>query len=238
MAQPTCHVVSLGPVEYCEAWRLQRGLVEAVKAGEASNTLLLLQHPHVYTLGRRGDREHVLMDDAQLEQRGIALHEADRGGQVTYHGPGQLIAYPVVNLRSWGGPLRYVRALERAMLSTLAQFGIEGGVVEGRTGVWVGNEKIGAIGVKISGGIAYHGLALNVAVDLAYFQHIIPCGISDAGVTSMDGVLGQPVDIDTVAYGLTYHLGRELELNMVEAHPRTFLDNLIQANTGGAIATR
>ena len=222
MARSTCQVASLGVVEYGEAWRLQRHLVEAVKAGRASNTLLLLQHPHVYTVGRRGDRGDVLLDDGELERRGIALHEADRGGQVTYHGPGQLVAYPVVDLRSWGGPLRYVRALERAMIGTLGQFGIEGGLVEGRTGVWAGNEKIGAIGVKISGGVAYHGLALNVAVDLDYFRHIVPCGITDAGVTSMERVLGRAVDMETVEYGLVYHLGRELELNMVEVQEAEF----------------
>ena len=237
MAQPICHVVSLGVVEYSEAWRLQRALVDAVKAGEATNTLLLLQHPHVYTLGRRGDREHVLLDDDQLESLGVALHEADRGGQVTYHGPGQLVAYPVVGLRSWGGPLRYVRALERAMLATLAQFDIDGEVVEGRTGVWVANEKIGAIGVKITQGIAYHGLALNVAPDLSYFRHIIPCGITDAGVTSMEQLLGHTVDIDSLAYGLTYHLGSELGLNMVEVQPSAMFQKILEP-TGGAIATR
>ena len=238
MAQPTCHVISFGIVEYSDAWDIQLELVEAIKAGQSSNTLLLLQHPHVYTLGRRGDRDHVLLDDSQLEARGIALHEADRGGQVTYHGPGQLVAYPVVNLRSWGGPLRYVRALERAMLATLGQFDIQGGLVDGRTGVWVENEKIGAIGVKITNGVAYHGLALNVTPDLSYFQHIIPCGVTDAGVTSMERVLGRPVDIDTVAYGLTYHLGRELDLHMIEGHPESLYDKTLNTTTGGAIATR
>ena len=237
MAQATCHVVPLGVVEYEEALRLQRTLIAAIKAEQANNTLLLLQHPHVYTLGRRGDREHVLLDDAELESRGIALHEADRGGQVTYHGPGQLVAYPIVDLRSWGGPLRYVRALERAMLATLPQFDIQGDVIEGRTGVWVGNAKVGAIGVKISGGVAYHGLALNIAPDLSYFHHIIPCGITDAGVTSMEQLLGRSVDIETVAYGLTYHLSRELDLKMVEAPTSTLLVNK-PGPTGGAIATR
>ena len=228
----------MGIVEYSDAWDIQLELVEAIKAGQSSNTLLLLQHPHVYTLGRRGDRDHVLLDDSQLEARGIALHEADRGGQVTYHGPGQLVAYPVVNLRSWGGPLRYVRALERAMLATLGQFDIQGRLVDGRTGVWVENEKIGAIGVKITNGVAYHGLALNVTPDLSYFQHIITCGVTDAGVTSMERVLGRPVDIDTVAYGLTYHLGRELDLHMIEGHPESLYDKTLNTTTGGAIATR
>ncbi len=228
----------MGVVEYEEGRCLQRTLVDAIKAEQADNTLLLLQHPHVYTLGRRGDRAHVLLDDSELESLGIALHEADRGGQVTYHGPGQLVAYPVIDLRPWGGgPLRYVRALERAMLATLAQFDVLGGVVDGRTGVWVGDEKVGAIGVKISGGVAYHGLALNVAPDLSYFQHIIPCGITDAGVTSMEQLLGRTVDIETVVYGLTYHLGRELELKMTEAPPSTLFENIL-GPTGGAIATR
>ena len=228
MGQPVCHVVALGTVEYAEAWRLQLALVEAIKSGIASNTLLLVQHPHVYTLGRRGDRNDVFLGDAELEARGIALHEVDRGGQVTYHGPGQLVAYPVVNLRSWGGPVRYVRALERAMLATLDQFGITGDLKEGCTGVWVKGEKIGAIGVKISGGVAYHGLALNVSTDLGYFADIVPCGIMNASVTSMEQILSCAVDIDAVAYGLTYHLGRELELSMVEDQPATALANILQ----------
>ena len=237
MAQPLCHVIPLGTIDYLDAWQLQRDLAQAIKLGEGANSLLLLQHPHVYTLGRRGDRGHVLLDDSQLARLGIGLYDADRGGQATYHGPGQLVAYPIIDLRSWGGPLQYVRALERAMLATLAQFDIQGELVAERTGVWVSNEKIGAIGVKISGGVAFHGLALNVNPDLSYFRHIIPCGVTDAGVTSMERLLGHPVDLDTVAYGLAYHLGRELGLRMTDAPPAALPAKSPQT-AGGPIARR
>ena len=222
---PTCNVYHLGTVEYLRAWDLQKELVQRAADGLQPNTLLLLEHQPVYTLGRRGTRDQVLLSASQLSERGIALSESDRGGEVTYHGPGQLVAYPVLDLKEWGGPVKYVRTLEQVIVKTLANFGIVAGLVEGLTGVWVEggkarlerSRKIAAIGVRISRGICHHGLALNVNTDLSYFQHIVPCGMEDGEVTSMEGLLGNPVDMDTVAYSLVYHLGVEMGLRMVEA---------------------
>ena len=219
-------------MEYLRAWELQKALACQVAEGHHPNTLLLLEHPPVYTIGRRGKREHVLLDDGQLSELGISLHEIDRGGQVTYHGPGQLVVYPVLDLREWGGPVKYVRTLEQVIVKTLADFGIAAGLIEGLTGVWacpehsrrMGSEKtclersrkIAAIGVKISRGVTYHGLALNVNTDLSRFDHIIPCGITNRGVTSIERLLGSPVDMDVVAYSLVYHFGQEMGFRMVE----------------------
>ena len=225
MPKPECHIIKLGTVEYLRAWELQRSLVQQVADGDRPNTLLLLEHPHVYTMGRRGSRDHVLLDGRRLAELGVSLHEADRGGQVTYHGPGQLVAYPILDLRDWGGPVKYVRALERVMIATLADLGVAAKAVEGVTGVWAGDEqtcleqsrKIGAIGVKISRGVCYHGFALNVNTDLSYFGHILPCGIDDGKVTSVQAILDQQMDIDVVAYSLVYHFGEEMGFRMVEA---------------------
>ena len=223
MPKPECHVHHLGTVDYLHAWELQRALADEVRAGTRPNTLLLLEHPPVYTIGRRGSREDILLDAVSLGRLGVPVHEVDRGGQVTYHGPGQLVAYPILDLREWGGPLKYVRALERVIVATLADFGIEAELVEGLTGVFAGGDvtgqetsrKIAAIGVKISRGVCYHGLALNVNTDLAPFDHIIPCGIRDRRVTSMAKELECPVDQELVAYSLTYHFGREMGFRMV-----------------------
>ena len=187
--KPSCQVISLGTVEYRRAWQLQTDLVNAVHDGRRLNTLLLLEHPHVYTCGRLSRPEHIPLTERQLQEQGIDVVETDRGGQVTYHGPGQLVAYPIVNLREWGGPLKYVRTLERVIINSLANLGIEAGVEPGLTGVWVGDAKIAAIGVKISRGIAHHGFAINVNPDLSRFARIVPCGITDREVTSMSQVL-------------------------------------------------
>ena len=204
-------------MEYLRAWEVQKALAWQVHQVAQPNTLLLMEHPQVYTIGRRGSRDQVLFSDEQLERLDITLYEVDRGGQVTYHGPGQLVAYPILDLKDWGGPVKYVRTLEQVIVKTLAGFGIAAGLVDGITGVWVDEEKIAAIGVKISRGVAYHGFALNVNTDLSAFDHIVPCGIPDRGVTSMEKVLGSPSDMDLVAYSLVYHFGREMGFRMVEA---------------------
>ena len=189
--QPFCQVISLGTVEYRRAWQLQTDLVTDVHEGKQPNTLLLLEHPHVYTRGRLARPDHIPMSTYELASQGISVVETDRGGQVTYHGPGQLVAYPIVNLRNWGGPLKYVRTLEQVIINTLADFGIGSGIEPGLTGVWVDYCKIAAIGVKISRGIAHHGFAINVNPDLSKFSQIVPCGITDRQVTSMAHLLHQ-----------------------------------------------
>ncbi|MDE2844064.1 MAG: lipoyl(octanoyl) transferase LipB [Chloroflexota bacterium] len=188
--KPFCQVVALGTVEYGRAWDLQTDLVDAVHAGNEPNTLLLLQHPHVVTRGRLSRPEHIPASRYELACEGVSVVETDRGGQVTYHGPGQLVAYPIVNLRDWGGPLKYVRTLEQVVIAALADLGIQAGVEPGLTGVWVDGAKIAAIGVKISRHIAHHGFAINVNPDLSKFGLIVPCGITDRPVTSISQVLG------------------------------------------------
>ena len=204
---PICQVSRLGTVEYQQAWDLQVRLAQDIREGTRPNTLLLLEHLKVYTTGRLSRPDHLMLSPDQLRQLGICVYETDRGGQVTYHGPGQLVGYPVVDLKEWGGPLKYVRTLERIVTDTLADFQIEAQVVDGVTGVWASDAKIAAIGVKISRGVAYHGFAINVNTDLSYYDHIVPCGIEDGPVTSMAQILDGHVDLDEVEYSLGYHFG-------------------------------
>ena len=220
VASTLCHAAALGTVGYERAWEFQRRLAGQISEGTLPNTLLLLEHPPVYTKGRLGRLDHLLLGSTELAARGIGFHDTDRGGQITYHGPGQLVAYPVVDLRRWGGPLKYVRTLERVIIATLKDFAIDGEAFEGLTGVWAEGAKVAAIGVKISRGVAYHGLSINVNTDLSYYNHIVPCGIDDRPVTSMAQVLGQPVDMEEVQYGLVYHFGREMGFKMeeIDAH--------------------
>jgi len=187
---------SLGVVPYGEALALQRELVAGRQRGEIGDVLLLLEHPHVLTLGVRGDggRQHILASAAELAARAVEVHEAGRGGDVTYHGPGQLVGYPILDLKPDRCDVhRYVRDIEEVLIRTVGDFGIEAGRVGGLTGVWVGGEKLAAIGVRISRWVTSHGFALNVATELDYFRLIVPCGLADRGVTSMSRLLGRPV---------------------------------------------
>jgi lipoyl(octanoyl) transferase len=207
-------VVDAGRVDYSTAYGWQRTLHARRVAGEVADVLLLLEHPHVYTLGRRFRREHLVFSEGELAERGIELHEADRGGSITYHGPGQLVAYPVVDLRDPGKAyvdvIRYVRMLEAATLATALSFGCNAHRRDGITGVWVGTEKLAAIGVNVSRGVSKHGLALNVSTDLAYFRGMVPCGLDGCGVTSMEIQLGRPVELAQVAGVLARELGASL----------------------------
>ncbi|MCY4558182.1 MAG: lipoyl(octanoyl) transferase LipB [Chloroflexi bacterium] len=204
----TCRVIKAGVVDYREAWDWQVRIASAVRDGSEPETLLLLEHPHTYTRGRLAPDSDLLLDEATLAARGIAVVETDRGGLITYHGPGQLIAYPIIRLRGRGGPHWYVRTLEQVIISVLAEFGLEATTVDGRTGVWTSDQqrKIAAIGVKIAGGVAYHGFAINVDPDLTMFDGIIPCGITDRTVTSMAAELGRAVNIDAVAASVAHGL--------------------------------
>ena len=200
MPSPAAPVIArrLGLVEYEEAWAEQKRLVEAAKGGGGPQ-LLLLEHPPTYTLGARGKQENVLLTGEALSRLGAKVVRVDRGGDVTFHGPGQLVGYPVIDLRAWGqGPLWYVRALEATLIEALDRFGIAGERMPGRPGVWLQNEKIASIGVHVSRGITSHGFALNVDPDLDYFSHIVPCGLPDVSVTSMARVLGAAPAMDAV----------------------------------------
>jgi lipoyl(octanoyl) transferase len=195
----------LGRVGYGEALDLQAGLVEERRSGAIGDTILLLEHPPVITLGvkTRGGRANIVATPEALAAEGVEVFETGRGGDITYHGPGQLVGYPIFDLRPDRCDVhKYVRDIEEALIIALRDFGIAGGRVEGRTGVWVGSpgreEKIAAIGVRISRWITSHGFALNVSTDLRHFRLIVPCGIADRGVTSIDRVLGRPIPMNEV----------------------------------------
>jgi lipoyl(octanoyl) transferase len=193
----TLEVRRLGHLAYGEALQLQRALVEDRRAGRTGDLLLFVEHPHVLTLGVRGDggRGHILATPARLEELGVPVHETGRGGDITYHGPGQIVGYPILDLKPDRQDVhRYVRDLEDVMIRTLADYGVEAGRVTGLTGVWVRAEKIAAIGVRLSRWITSHGFAFNVSTDLDYFKLIVPCGIADRGVTSLERLLGRRVD--------------------------------------------
>jgi len=198
----------LGTVPYADALALQRSLVEDRRAGRVGDTLLLLQHPPVLTLGVRGDggRGHILATQEALASRGIEVHEAGRGGDVTYHGPGQIVGYPIIDLSPDRRDVhKYVRDLEAVLIRTAADFNIEAERVPGLTGVWVGNEKLAAIGVRIARWVTSHGFALNVSTKLDHFDLIVPCGISDRGVTSLSSLLGYAVDTTAVENRIIEH---------------------------------
>ena len=186
----------LGIVPYADSLELQRRLVEDRKADRIPDTLLLLQHPHVLTIGVKKDgREHILATPDRLASLGVEVFETGRGGDVTYHGPGQIVGYPIIDLKPDRRDVhRYVRDLEEVLIRTAGEYGIDATRIPGLTGAWVGYAKLAAIGVRISRWVTSHGFALNVSTDLDYFNLIVPCGIADRGVTSLDRLLGRPVD--------------------------------------------
>ncbi|HXD75806.1 MAG TPA: lipoyl(octanoyl) transferase LipB [Vicinamibacterales bacterium] len=187
----------LGVTPYAEALALQRQLVEDRREGRVGDVLLLVEHPHVLTLGVRGDggRSHILASPDVLTERGVDVHETGRGGDITYHGPGQIVGYPIIDLKPDRCDVhRYVRDLEEVLIRVAADYGLRGERVAGLTGVWIGGEKVAAIGVRIARWITSHGFALNVTTDLDYFKFIVPCGIADRGVTSLSKLLGRTVE--------------------------------------------
>jgi lipoyl(octanoyl) transferase len=210
------HVERPGIVAYADGLELQKQLVERRRAGEIPDTLVLLEHPHVITLGTSAHRENILIDDAEGQLLGIDVFDTGRGGDVTYHGPGQLVGYPILDLKPDRCDLhRYVRDLEEVLIRALASFGIDAGRKEGLTGAWVGDEKIAAIGVRVSSGwITSHGFALNVATDLSYFGSIVPCGITQYGVTSLGrlggGAPAMTAVEDAVVHAFCDIFGRQL----------------------------
>ena len=194
-------VRKLGLVPYAEALALQRELVEERRAGRIPDTLILLQHPPVITLGVKGDggRANIVASAAHLETLGIDVHETGRGGDVTYHGPGQIVGYPILDLKPDRQDVhRYVRDVEDVMIRVCAEYGVSAGRIDGLTGTWVGAEKIGAIGVRISRWITSHGFAFNVTTNLDHFRLIVPCGIGDRGVTSLARLTGRPLRVEDV----------------------------------------
>jgi lipoyl(octanoyl) transferase len=207
----TCQVIDLGLIQYEAALSLQRELVVKRQASQIPDTLLLLEHPHVITLGRSGNFDHLLATQKELQMRNVEFHETDRGGDITYHGPGQLVIYPIFDLKSWHKDIHlFLRTLEDCIIQVLKGYDITGSRRAGATGVWVGDEKIAAIGVRTSQWVTSHGLAFNINPDLKYFDLIIPCGIRDTRVTSLKKLLGINTPMEEVkerlmkAFGLFF----------------------------------
>jgi lipoyl(octanoyl) transferase len=208
----------LGRIRYAEGLDVQARLVAERQAGHIPDTLLLLEHEPVFTLGRNARRENVLFPEDELRRRGFDVFETGRGGDVTYHGPGQIVGYPIVALPPERRDVhRYVRDLEEVMIGTCASYGVAATRVAGLTGAWVGAEKIGAIGVRIARWVTSHGFALNVATDLAPFGLIVPCGIQGKGVTSLERRLGRAPALDEVMDRLAGHFGRVFDRQPADA---------------------
>jgi len=210
-----CSWRDLGRMDYAEAFDLQSSLVDQRKRGEIPDQFLFVEHPHTITLGRNGHMENLLAHEDVLRRAGVAFHPSDRGGDITYHGPGQIVGYPIIDLREWKRDVvAYVRSIEQVAIDALADFGISAGRLQGMTGVWVDGAKIAAIGVHISRWITSHGFALNVATDLSYFQYIVPCGLAKP-VTSM-AALGNIARREHVIERLVFHFGRVFDCEMAE----------------------
>lgn len=207
-------VMDRGVIPYGEAWEeQQRYFDDLLGGGRGAGVLMLCEHPHVYTLGKSGKEHNLLVNDAFLRTIGASYYRIDRGGDITYHGPGQLVGYPILNLRRIGdgtvGLKDYVHLLEQAVIDTIADWGIRGGRMDGATGVWIeGERKICAIGVRASKFVTMHGFALNVTTDLNYFNHINPCGFVDKGVTSMAKELRREVEMEEVKKSFVGHFER------------------------------
>ncbi|MCH8021218.1 lipoyl(octanoyl) transferase LipB [candidate division KSB1 bacterium] len=192
-------LIKAGLLNYQTAWDLQRELYQQRLAGEIEDTFLLTEHPHTYTLGKSGQEENLVAEESFLNQQGIEVFRIDRGGDITYHGPGQIVGYPILDLHHhYLDVHRFLRDLEEVIIQTLSDYKIAASRVEGLTGVWVDGAKVAAIGVKVTRWITMHGFAFNVNTDLSYFGNIVPCGITDKPVTSMEKLLGSELDFEEV----------------------------------------
>lgn len=252
ISEKTCWVVDLGLIAYQPAFDLQRRIVTARKSGAVPDVLLLCEHPHVITLGRNGKQEHLLASSHLLRQMGVEFLPSDRGGDITYHGPGQIVGYPILNLAAIRRDVAwYVRQLEEAMIRATAEFGIVAGREAGMTGVWVDNiagaggnsenyaasEKLAAIGVHLSRWVTSHGFAYNVSTDLRYFDLIVPCGIRDKRATSLERLLGRIVLREEVAPRIVAHFGEVLEREMRVVSWENLEEALQEYETPAAHAT-
>jgi lipoyl(octanoyl) transferase len=250
----TCLTIELGLIGYAEAYALQQRIVAARKTGAIDDVLLLCEHPHVITQGRNGKREHLLAGENVLRQKGVTFYETRRGGDITYHGPGQIVGYPILNLAAirrdvvW-----YVRMLEEVMIRASGDFGVQASREAGKTGIWVApnvaaafrggrfahsaREKLGAIGVHISRWVTSHGFAYNVSTDLRFFDLIVPCGIADRKATSLEKLLGRRVDTAEVAARLQAHFGPVFGIEMQPASHVDLLESLRKAEQSANVAT-
>jgi lipoyl(octanoyl) transferase len=214
-----------GSVDYAAAWAWQRELFLARLDDDRGDSLVLLEHPPTYTLGRRALEDDLVYGEAERSARGIATYKVDRGGRATYHGPGQLVGYPIMALGERYDVISYLRKLEEALIHTASDLGVSAQRDEHHTGVWVGNDKIGAIGVKITRGISMHGFAFNVTTDLDMFGGIVPCGIKDRWVTSVEALTGNRHSVKEVAAIAADHVAEVFARDLVWTHPRSLLSS-------------
>jgi lipoate-protein ligase B len=222
-------VIRAGRQEYRACWELQQRLAAARRAGQVPDLLLLVEHPPTYTIGRRGSRDNLLIDEATLREVGATCLEVDRGGDITFHGPGQLVVYAIIDLGLTNRSVRrYVENLEQVVIDSLRQYGVEGAIDPAYPGVWVGRDKIAAIGISIHHGVSYHGFALNIDPDLRYFDYMIGCGIPDRGATSLARELGRPVDSEAVTNLVVEQFAARFDVEI--GHDLT-LENLQQIAT-------
>lgn len=214
---------------YGPVWDLQKAIVAARHAGRGRDVLLLVEHEPVYTLGRHGRPDHLVWDERRRADEGIAFYRIDRGGDVTYHGPGQIVGYPILDLRALGlGVREYVERLEAGLIAACADFGVEARVIDGLPGVWVGDAKVAAIGIRCSRGVTSHGFALNVSTNLQHFDGIVPCGLSDRGVTSLERELGRSPGWAEVARSVAHRVAVALGFDDAHWAPAERLDWLPQ----------
>ena len=212
-----CYVLDLGLIEYEKAYNLQKHLAAARKACRIDDLLLLLEHPPVITLGKRANKENILASPEALSREKIKLVEVDRGGDVTYHGPGQLVGYPIINLGNYDKDIhRNLRNLEEVLIRLLEEYGLEAGRKEGYTGVWIGEKKVASLGIKVSKWISYHGFSLNVNPSLRHFSLIKPCGLAPEKITSLKRLLEQKIDLSQLQRRLIKHFGDVFALEMSE----------------------
>jgi lipoyl(octanoyl) transferase len=225
MASGELWVVRSGVVPYGDALRAQQALAAARHAGRVPDLVLLLEHPPVYTRGRRSTADELPMGEDWYRAQGIEISDTDRGGRVTYHGPGQLVGYPIVSLRPYGDDIHaYIRRMEHAMIAALGDWGVEAGLREGLTGVWVSERKIGSIGIHVSRAITTHGLAINVNNDLQPFEWIVPCGIEACRMTSISRELGAEHDVDAFAGTLAERLGEVYDRALERVSPERVVE--------------
>lgn len=223
-------------IDYKEAWDLQKTIFELRHAGQISDVLLLLEHPHTYTLGKVAEKKNLIGSESYLSENKISVFEIDRGGDITYHGPGQIVGYPIINLVEWKQDThKYLRALEEVIIQTCADYGISAGRNPAYTGVWIEERKIAAIGIKVSRWITMHGFAFNINTDLALFNGIIPCGITDKAVTSLQKELNREIPLEEVKQKLVNNFKSLFEYSEVENLPKAELskDILTMINQKG-----
>jgi len=220
-------VVNIGRTKYADAWELQKQIFSARLKQRISDVLLFTEHDHVYTLGKAADNNHLLAKDEELLNKGVDVFWIDRGGDITYHGPGQIVGYPIIDLNDHYHDIhRYLRDIEEAIIRALQEYNITAGREPEYTGVWVKNEKIAAIGVKVSKWITMHGFALNVNTDLSFFDRIIPCGIFHKGVTSLQQILGREIALEEVQQHLIYHFQQLFQWEIKHISPEELITML------------